>query len=267
MLRSILIYLSTAAWARRIVTRWDFAWRAASRFISGETIDDAIRAIRELNQRGINATLDHLGEHTTNEQEALQSTEDILKAIDAIDAANVRANVSIKLTQIGLALGGAICAENLRRILSYALERGNFVRIDMEDSGYVDQTLELFNQMRIEGFNNTGVVIQAYLFRSAEDARRIVDAGGRIRLCKGAYKEPPEVAFPKKGDVDANYDRLAKLLIDAAIGQQVELNSSDGKFPPIPAIASHDPHRLAYAKSYAADRGLPPSGIEFQMSR
>lgn len=265
MLRTVLIYLSTAAWARKIVTRWDFAWRAASRFISGETLEDAIYAIRVLNQNGINATLDHLGEHTTNEQEASRAADEILKAIDAIDQAGVRANVSIKLTQIGLALSQTLCADNLRRILSHARERGNFVRIDMEGSGLVDQTLELFSQMGAEGFTNTGVVIQSYLYRSAGDVHHITAKGGRIRLCKGAYSEPAEVAFPKKSDVDANYDQLTKLLVDAAVEQGAPPVSPDGKIPPLPAIASHDPQRLAFAKSYAAERGLPQSAIEFQM--
>ena len=177
----------------------------------------------------------------------------------------MRANVSIKLTQIGLTLGGAVCADNLRRILAYARERGNFIRIDMEDSGCVDQTLALFNQMRVEGFTNTGIVIQAYLYRSAADVKAITAAGGQIRLCKGAYQEPPEVAFPKKRDVDANYDHLTKHMIDAAIEHSAPLLSTDGKIPPIPAVASHDPERLAYAKAYAAERGLPQSAIEFQM--
>lgn len=266
MLRSLLIYLSKAGWARRIVTRWKFAWRAASRFVAGEKVEDAIRAIRELNAKGINATLDHLGEHTTNPEEARRATEDILRAIDAIEVAGVNANVSIKLTQIGLALDKDLCAENLCRILQYATERGNFVRIDMEDSPCVDDTLELYFRMRQEcQLTNVGVVIQAYLYRSEQDVRRIVEQGGQIRLCKGAYKEPPEIAFPKKADVDANYDRLAEIIIDAAVQHGAPRLSENGRVPPIPAIASHDPKRLEHAKAYAAKAGLPKQAIEFQM--
>lgn len=266
MLRSILIYLSKAAWARHIVTRWAFAWRAASRFVAGEKLEDAIRVIKALNAKGINATLDHLGEHTDSPEAARRATQDILEAIDAIDREGVCANVSIKLTQIGLALGGEVCAENLQRVLAYAKEHNNFVRIDMEDSPWVDTTLGLFRRMRDEfGLTNTGLVIQSYLYRSEDDVRKIVADQGRVRLCKGAYKEPPEVAYPKKSDVDASYDRLAAMLIDGSKAAGSPEISADGKFPPIPAIASHDPLRLAFAKEYAGKVGLPKKAMEFQM--
>jgi proline dehydrogenase len=266
MLRSFLIYLSKAAWARRMVTSWAFAWRAASRFVAGEKLENAIRAIQALNQKGMNATLDHLGEHTTNADEARKATDDILLAIDAIEQSGVRANVSIKLTQIGFALGEELCAENLQRILYYAKERGNFVRLDMEDSPCVDVTLRLFRRMQDEcDCPNVGVVIQSYLYRSAEDVRLIMERGGRVRLCKGAYKEPPDVAYPKKADVDASYDRLAETLIDGALQHSASTVSANGRVPPIPAIASHDPLRLAHAKAYAQKIGLPKLALEFQM--
>ncbi len=142
MFRSLFIYLSKAEWARRIVTKWSFAWRAASRFIAGEKLEDAIRVIKTLNAKGINATLDHLGEHTSNPEESRQATRDILKAIDAIEESGVRANVSIKLTQIGLQLDEKLCEENLREILTHAKQRGNFVRVDMEDSPWTEKTLD-----------------------------------------------------------------------------------------------------------------------------
>lgn len=265
MLRSLLIYLSKATWARTIVTRWGFAWRAASRFISGEKLEDAIRVIRELNAKGINATLDHLGEHTTNPEEAQRAVQDILRAIDAIQAAGVRANVSIKLTQIGQRLGGQICAENLRTILEYAKERGNFVRVDMEESQCVDETLDLYHEMTGCCLDNTGVVIQSYLYRSEADVRAVAANGGRIRLCKGAYKEPAEVAFPKKSDVDANYDKLAEIMLDATLERGAPRLSPDGRVPPPPALATHDPHRITHSKAYAARIGLPKDAFEFQM--
>lgn len=265
MYRSFFIYLSKASWARKLVTRWKFAWRAASRFISGEKLEDAIRAIKELNEKGINATLDHLGEHTTNAEEARRAVQDVLKAIDAIEQSSVRANVSIKLTQLGLQLGEELCAENLRCVLEYARDRGNFVRIDMEDSPWVDTTLSLLARMKDCCLTNSGVVIQSYLYRSEEDVTKLLVDGTRIRLCKGAYKEPPTVAFPKKRDVDANYDRLTKLIIDAARSLGSPAISENGKIPPIPAIASHDPKRLEYAKAYAQQVGLPKNAIEFQM--
>jgi proline dehydrogenase len=265
MLRSFLIYLSKATWARRMVTGWKFAWKAASRFVAGEKLDDAIQAIKVLNEKGISATLDHLGENTTSPEEANRAAQDILFAIDTIERSGVCANVSIKLSQIGLALDEELCAQNLRRILVHAREKANFVRIDMEDSPWTTQTLRLFHRMRDEGFDNVGVVIQAYLFRSQADLEKIVAAGGRVRLCKGAYKEPAEIAFPSKRDVDANYDHLADILVDGALASQAPAVSTDGKLPPIPAIASHDPLRLAHAKAYAAKAGLQKTAVEFQM--
>ena len=265
MFRSLFIYLSKAEWARRIVTNWSFAWRAASRFVAGEKLEDAIRVIKTLNAKGINATLDHLGEHTSNPEESRQATRDILKAIDAIEESGVRANVSIKLTQIGLQLDEKLCEENLREILTHAKERGNFVRVDMEDSPWTEKTLAMCRRMWGLGLTNTGMVIQAYLFRSAEDVRTVVGAGGKVRLCKGAYKEPAEIAFPKMKEVNKNYDLLTTLLIDGALAQSSPQVSPDGKTPPIPGIASHDPERLAFAKTYAQKAGLPKLALEFQM--
>lgn len=266
MLRSFFIYLSKARWARNIVMHWPIIWRVAERFIAGEKLEDAIRVIRNLNQRGINASLDHLGEHTDSIELANKATRDILEIFDAIDAAGVRANVSVKLSQIGLGIDRQLCAENMRRILERAKASDNFVRIDMEDSPLVDVTLSVYRQMRdVFGFDNTGIVIQSYLYRSEEDIKQILETHGKVRLCKGAYDEPAQVAFPKKSDVDANYDRLAGLLIDGAqVAGQPRL-SNEGKIPPLPAIASHDEQRIKYAKEYAAKAGLPKDAIEFQM--
>lgn len=266
MLRALLIYLSQAVWARNLITHWGFAWKTASRFVAGDNLDDAIRVVEQLNSNGINATLDLLGEHTTNEVLAKKSLEDILNIFDAIDRSGVRANVSIKLTQIGLALEEELCAQNLEKILEFASRKNNFVRIDMEDSPWVDKTLSLYRRMRLKGFKNVGVVIQAYLYRSEDDVRRIAGDGGRVRLCKGAYQEPPEIAFPKKSDVDNNFDKLTQLLIDAVL-EKGFASSSDvvWRTPPIPAIASHDPNRLEFAKQYAENVNLPRHAVEFQM--
>lgn len=265
MLRSLLIYLSTAAWARHIVTRWAFAWRAASRFVAGEKLSDGIRVIKELNEKGINATLDMLGEHTTNPAEAERAAQSILEMIDAIDRSGVRANVSIKLTQLGLNLDESLCADLLRRILAYARDRRNFVRIDMEESTLTDVTIKLYRQMIAEGFDNTGIVLQSYLYRTEADVSAISGEGGRIRLCKGAYNEPATVAFPKKSDVDANYDKCTKIMVDNALAHGLPALSPDGRIPPMPGIASHDPARIDFAKAYAAQHGLPKHAIEFQM--
>ncbi len=265
MLRAWLIYLSRAAWAQRMMSRWPLAWRVASRFVAGDRLEDGIRVARELNERGIFVTLDHLGEVTTNPAEAQTATQAILDMLDAIDEAGVRANASIKLTQLGLALDKQLCADNLRQILRRAQRHDIMVRIDMEDSPWVDATLELYDQMRSEGLDNVGLVIQAYLYRSEEDVRRLAASQTRVRLVKGAYKEPPEIAYPKKQDVDANFDRLTRLLLDAALAAGAPPARDDGKWPPIPALGTHDEARIAYAKDYAVQIGLPKPALEFQM--
>jgi len=266
MLRSLLIYLSQAGWARRIVTGWNFSWRAASRFVAGENLQDAIVVIKRLNEMSINATLDHLGEHTSDREKAIQATEDVLEALTVIDKTGVRANVSIKLTQIGLALDENLCGDNLERILKHAQIYNNFVRIDMEDSPWIEKTLSLFRRMKFDcGCDNVGIVIQSYLYRSEEDVAQIMKMNGRVRLCKGAYQEPEKVAFPKKKDVDANYDHLTNMLVDGALSAGSPLVSEDGKIPPIPAIATHDESCIEHAKTYIEAAGLPREAMEFQM--
>ena len=265
MLRSFLIYLSKAAWAQRLVISWGFAWRTASRFVAGIKLEEAMRVVRELNAKGINATLDHLGEHTNTPEEAQQATDDIFATLDALGADSAaRGNVSIKLTQIGLGLDESFCAQNLERILARAKKNNTFIRIDIEDTPYTDKTINLYYAMREKGYENAGMAVQSYLYRAEADTRRMIMDGTRIRLVKGAYKEPPDKAFPKKADVDANYDLLAKILIDTSLANDTKL-SEDGRVPPIPAIATHDEKRIAFAKSYAEKAGLPKQGLEFQM--
>jgi proline dehydrogenase len=267
MLRSFLIYLSKAAWAQRLVTSWGFAWRAASRFVAGEKVEDAIRVVCELNEKGINATLDHLGEHTSTTDEAEKATDDVLLILNEIDKAGVRANVSIKLTQIGMGLDEEICRHNLVRILEQVKKHGNFVRIDMEDTPYTDVTLSLYYSMLQRGFNvsQVGMVVQSYLYRTEADLRKLLEYNTHIRLVKGAYREPAEKAFPKKADTDANFDLLTKLMIDAALKIEANKLSVNGRVPPVPAIASHDEKRIGFAKQYAEKVGLPKKAIEFQM--
>lgn len=267
MLRSFLIYLSQAGWAQRMVTGWNFAWKTASRFVAGESIQDAIRVIQELNAKGIVATLDQLGEHTTTVEEATQSAEGILKILDEIDKVGVQANVSIKLTQIGMGLDDMLCRDNLIRILHRAKEYKNYIRIDMEDSPYTDTTIELLNGVLDEGFSirTVGLVVQSCLYRTEEDTRKLLERKVRFRLVKGAYKEPPDKAYPKKTDVDANLDLLTKILIDAALDAKSPAISEDGRIPPIPAIATHDEKRIDFAKQYAEKVGYPKEALEFQM--
>jgi proline dehydrogenase len=267
MLRSFLIYLSQAVWAQRLVTSSSFAWWAASRFVAGETVADAIRAVNDLNEKRINATLDHLGEHTSTIEEAGKATEDILTIFNEIEKAGIRSNVSIKLTQIGMSLDEEICRQNLARILDQVKNHENFLRIDMEDTPYTDTTLSLYYSMLQRGFNvsQVGIVMQAYLYRTEADVRKLLEYHTHLRLVKGAYNEPPDKAFPKKADTDANYDLLAKLMIDAACKIEANKISADGRVPPIVAIATHDQKRIAFAKQYAEKVGLSKESIEFQM--
>jgi proline dehydrogenase len=265
MLRSFFIFLSKATWAQRLITNWRFAWKAASRFVAGSTIQDAIIVVQELNEKGMNVTLDHLGENTTSQKEAIDATEEIIELLDQIEQSHVRANVSVKLTQIGLELGMELCIQNLEKILSRARQYNNFVRIDMEDTSCTDRTIQLYRQMHDKGYSLTGVVIQSCLLRSKNDVEELLREGTRIRLVKGAYKEPPELAFPKKRDVDSNFDLLASMLINAVNSTGSPEFSRDGRIPPIPAIGTHDKKRIDFAKDYASKRGLPKHAMEFQM--
>jgi proline dehydrogenase len=266
MLRSLLIYLSKASWAQRLVTGWALAWRAASRFIAGTEVDDAMRVIRELNARGINVTLDHLGEHTSSAAEASEATLAITRTLVAIKKSKLCANVSIKLSQIGLALDERVCRQNLERILVKAKELGNFVRVDMEDTPYTGQTIALCQQMRKKGYRNVGIALQSYLYRTEVDARRLLEDRTPIRLVKGAYQEPATKAFPHKADVDANFDLLTKLMMDAAAASHRPRGRAQGGcLPPIPAIGTHDEKRIEFAKQYASKIRLPKTAYEFQM--
>jgi proline dehydrogenase len=267
MLRSFLIYLSKAAWAQKLMTSWGIAWRVASRFVAGVTVGEALGAVRELNENCINATLDQLGEHTSTMEEADRATEGIVRVLDEIERAGVRANVSIKLTQIGMGLDEEICRQNLVRILDQVKKHGNFLRIDMEDTPYTDTTLGIFYSMLQRGFNvsQVGLVVQSYLYRTEADVRKLLEYNTHLRLVKGAYKEPTDKAFPKKTDVDASFDLLTKLMIDAACKIETNKISRDGRVPPIPAIATHDEKRIAFAKQYAEKVGLPKEALEFQM--
>lgn len=265
MFRSFFSYLSKAAWARRIVTQWSFAWKMASRFVAGETLADGINAIRSLNSNGINATLDHLGEHTDSPEQARQAALDILDAFDAIESNGVHANVSLKLTQIGMGISPELCIDNLLLILEKARDYNSFVRVDMEDSSVTQQTLDILYAVRRRGFENVGIVVQSYLYRTEEDIKRLLQDCIHIRLCKGAYDEPASVAIPKKKEVDINYDRCTALLINGARQNNCPVVSQDGKIPPLPAIATHDSKRIEFAQAYAEKVGLPQGAMEFQM--
>jgi len=266
MLRSLLMYLSRAAWMNRLLTGWGFSRRAAARFVAGETLEDALRVVAALNEKGIYATLDQLGEHILSIAEANRATDGILVILDEIRKADLCANVSIKLTQIGLEIDKEACRANLTRILQKGREVGNFVRIDMENSPYTEKTLALYNQMRQMGYaaSSVGLVVQAYLYHAEQDLHALLENGTHFRLVKGAYDEPPSLAFPKKADVDANYDRLTHILLDASLTHLAE-TGRDGRVPPLAAIATHDEKRIVFARGYAKKIGLSESAMEFQM--
>jgi proline dehydrogenase len=227
----------------------------ARRFVAGETLADAIGAIRASNASGLLATLDFLGEHVNNQAEASVNADEYIRALQAIQEAGVNANISIKLTAMGLAVDDEFCYHNVRRIVEAAAQRGNFVRIDMEDSPVTDRTLAIYRRLRAE-FPNVGVVIQAYLYRSEEDVRELMAQGmAHLRLCKGAYDEPPAVAFQAKAEVDQAMTRLIRLMLD-----------SQADFPgTYPAVASHDHRIINWTKAYAYHHDIPTDRFEFQM--
>lgn len=264
-LRTFILALAKWRFARRVVTGWGFAWRIASRFVAGQTLDEAIEVIRTLNARGINATVDFLGESTKNPAEARAAAREVQRALDGLQAAGVRSNLSLKLSQVGLTIDADLCRENLRAVLEHARALDNFVRIDMEDSPLTEETLGMWEWAREQGFENVGIVIQSYLYRSEDDIRRILERSGKVRLCKGAYDEPSAVAFPKKDEVDANYDKLTTLLIEGEQAAGLPRVREDGRIPPIPAIATHDEARVRYAQNVMERTGLPKDALEFQM--
>jgi len=220
----------------------------ASRFVAGDAIGDAIAAVRALNKDGLKATLDNLGEDSLAREQALAAAEENLVMLRRIADAGLDANISLKLTQLGLAFDEGLCRENLLRIVAEAARLGNFVRIDMESTAWTQKTLDLFYALHDKG-PNVGIVLQAYLRRTEADCRDAVKRKVRVRLCKGAYKEPAELAFPSKEEVNANYDACAAILAKA----------------PLPAYATHDDARLEAALKACDAAGLVKTDYELQM--
>jgi proline dehydrogenase len=250
--KSFFHTLARSGFLKTLATRYGMARPSsfARRFIAGATVDEAVEAARRIQSRGMSLTLDYLGESVASVKEADAATRAYLQIIDRIAQSGVERNVSVKLTQLGLDVDRATCTDNLRRILEPAEKHGFFVRIDMESSAYTDRTLDIFETLWRHGSKSMGVVLQSALTRSEQDCRRINALGARIRLVKGAYKEPKTVAYQKKEDVDAAFVRLMRLLIDG------------GTYP---AIATHDPAMIAATKSYVAERGIGKDRFEFQM--
>jgi proline dehydrogenase len=254
MLRSLFLYLSHAKWARRLVTHLGMARRAARRFVAGETLEEAAAAARDLNNKGLLVSLDHLGESVHNEDHAIRATGEYVALLEAIHANDLRSSASVKLTQLGLDIRDDLCLDNMRRILRKAKEVGLTVTIDMEGSPYTERTLCIFHKLHQE-FDNVGTVVQAYLYRSEADMQQLAAEGARVRLCKGAYKEPPEIAFPKKADVNASYVRI----------MQRYLTTDSRKNGAYLEVATHDPKIIEATLKVVAEQAIQPSEFEFQM--
>lgn len=252
--RSLFLALSRSTLLQRLATGLPLVRTMVRRFVAGETLDEAVAAVRALNDEGLMATLDHLGENVTSETEARDSTNEILDLVAAIEEEGLDSGVSVKLTQLGLDVGPWLATENLQRIVARAVEAGCFVRIDMESHEYVDATLDVFRGL-FDRYKNLGVVIQSYLYRSDEDLARLIEIGAPVRLVKGAYDEPPEVAYPDKADTDAAYIRQMEMLFTA----RARANGV------VPAIATHDTRLIEWAKEHTAREGIGRGEFEFQM--
>lgn len=251
MLKAAFLWLSEQPSIFRFVRKNPLARKLASRFVAGETIDEAITALRDLNSSGLSASLDLLGESVLHAEEAGRACQTYLDVLDRIHAAKANANVSVKLTQMGLDIDEQLCLRNMRAIIARAKQYGSFVRIDMEQSTYTARTLQLFSDVLYPEFGNTvGVVLQSYLRRTAADVDAMITLGARVRLCKGAYKEPEDVAFPDKTGVDANYVACMERLIER------------GNYP---GIATHDVKIIDHATAFVKKNKIPAARYEFQM--
>jgi proline dehydrogenase len=249
MLRALLLELAKSSGLRRWITSNGTTRRLAQRFVPGEDLAPALEAVRRSNLAGMAASLDELGENVASREDAERARQAYVGALDRIAAENLNANVSLKLTHLGLDLGDEFCGEQLRMVTQCAAALRNFVRVDMEGSAYTDRTLRIVRQARAET-DAVGTVIQAYLYRSEKDIQDLLTIGCRIRLVKGAYKEPSKIAFPRKKDVDANYVKLMQLLLPSRIYH---------------ALATHDPEMINAAIRFATERGIAKDKFEFQM--
>ena len=249
--RSALIYLSRQEWLKEFASRFGLFKKLTTRFIAGENIDEAVAAIRDLNTHGCTASFDHLNESVGTIAETESEVREYLEVLARIDETGIDSNVSIKLSQFGLVIDPELAYRNARRIVADAAGRGNFVRVDMEGSNVTQATIDLFKRLRGEfGLNDVGIVLQSYLFRTADDARELLKIPARIRLCKGAYNEPPEVAYPAKKDVDDNYVRVMQLLLASGVYH---------------GIATHDPKMIEATIEFAQREGIGKEAFEFQM--
>jgi proline dehydrogenase len=249
MLRSILLALSDSKGFAHWVTSNGTTRRMSRRFVAGESLEEALEAARASNDAGMLATLDYLGENVSSTADAQKARDAYLEIFDRIAEERLNANVSCKLTQLGLDLSVEFCEGLVLSVVERAASYDNFLRIDMESSIYTQRTVELVKRVRAQS-PPVGAVIQACLFRSENDIHDLLSYGCRVRLCKGAYAEPAEVAFPKKADVDANYVRLMRILLPSGFYH---------------GIATHDPRMIAETIRWAAERKISKDDFEFQM--
>jgi len=252
ILRSAFIALSRNATLRSFSEQSAMGRRMSSRFVAGMTLEDVIRSAEALQQLGIASTLDSLGENVSSPQEAQNSADIYHRLLDAIQTRKLNANVSVKLTQMGMDLDQGLAEEIVAGLVEHAVAADTFVRVDMEGSEYTQATIDMVRRLHALPGNrgHVGIVIQAYLYRSEQDIQKLASEGIRIRLCKGAYKEPGNLAFPEKKDVDANFIKLTQNLLTSGIYH---------------GIATHDEHMIAAAKNFVRERGISPETFEFQM--
>jgi proline dehydrogenase len=254
LMRKVLLAGSTNAWLRDRATKTAFVRKSVSRFMPGEHIEDALRAAKELKPERINTILTKLGENLTKEEEFEQVTLHYLDVLDRVAAAGLDAQVSVKPTQLGLDLDRELCWRNLERLIARAEERRNFLWIDMESSPYVDPTIDLYKRARGRT-SRIGIALQAYLYRTGKDVEELIPLGSSIRVVKGAYLEPAEVAFPKKADVDENFFKLCTRLMGADAQQAGCLLH----------IATHDVALVDRLLAYITEHKVPRASFEFAM--
>ncbi|HSE34412.1 MAG TPA: proline dehydrogenase family protein [Pyrinomonadaceae bacterium] len=249
--RSALLYLSRQEGLKEFASSFRPFKKLTTRFVAGENIDDVVQYIRAINAEGCSASFDHLNESVGRPDEAEKEVSEYLRILARIEETGIDSNVSIKLTQFGLGLDPEVAYKNARRIVEDAHRRGNFVRVDMEDSAVTQVTIDIFKRLRAEfGLNDVGIVLQSYLRRTFADAEDLIKLPARIRLCKGAYNESPEVAFPDKKDVDENYVRVMKVLLSSETYH---------------GIATHDPKMIDATIDFASREGIGKDKFEFQM--
>jgi len=249
--RSALLFLSRREGLKDFATKFRPFQKMTTRFVAGEDIETTIRAIRDLNAIGCTATFDHLNEAVTSREETEGEVREYREILARIDETGIKSNVSIKLTQFGLSIDPELAYRNARAVVEEAARRRNFVRIDMEDSAVTQVTLDIFKRLRSEfDLNTVGIVLQSYLRRTYDDVQDVLRIPARVRLCKGAYNEPPEVAFPDKRDVDENYVRCMKALLSSGVYH---------------GIATHDERMIEATKTFARERGIGKDQFEFQM--